>query len=135
MVRGEGRLILGAFRAGGILLVPAAAVAWAVRGSAGALAVVVALGIVVANIAVSGLVLLVAARRAPSNYPFIAMPSYALRMAAVFGAMGAVYTSHAIDAPTFTVTFALGVIAILSYECFLWARTPWLALEFSKELP
>jgi hypothetical protein len=135
MVRGDGRLIAGAFRAGGILCVPAVAIAWTVRGRAGAFAVLVALGIVVANIAVSGLVLLIAARRTPSNYPFIAMPSYALRMAAVFGAMGAAYTSRAIDATTFTVTFAVGVVGILAYECFLWARTPWLALEFSKEQP
>lgn len=132
-MRGEGRLILGAFRAGAVALVPAAGVAWAVRGGAGALAVLVALAIVVANIAASGLVLLVAARRAPNNYPMIAMPSYALRMAGVFIAMGAVFATHAIDHSTFIVTFALGVIGILAYECFLWARTPWLALEFGKE--
>ena len=132
-MRGEGRLILGAFRAGGVALVPGTAVAWAVRGRAGALAVLLALGIVVGNIAVSGLVLMIAARRAPSSYPMIAMPSYALRMAVVFAAMGVAYTSRVIDAPTFTVTFALGLIGILAYECFLWARTPWLALEFGKE--
>jgi len=133
-VRGQGRLITGACRAGAIALLPATALAWVVRGSAGALAVVVALGIVVANIVVSGLVLLVAARRAPGNYPFIAMPSYALRMLAVFAAMAAVHTTRAIDAPTFAVAFALGVVGILAYECVLWARTPWLALEFGKEL-
>ncbi len=132
-MRGDGRLILGAFRAGGIAVVPAAGIAWAVRGTGGAVAALIALALVVANIAVSGLVLLIAARRAPENYPMIALPSYALRMAGVFAVMGAVYTSSSIDQPTFTVTFALGVIGLLAYECFLWARTPWLALEFSKE--
>jgi len=134
-VRGESRLIIGAFRAGGIALVPAVGIAWAVRGGSGALAALVALGIVVANIAVSGLVLLAAAKRSPENFPMIAMPSYALRMVAVFAAMAAAHTTSAIDAPTFTITFAAGVVVILAYECFLWARTPWLALEFGKELP
>lgn len=132
-MRGEGRLILGACRAGGVAVVPVAGLAWAVRGSDGALAAVIALALVVANIVVSGLALLIAARRSPENFPLIAMPSYALRMAGVFGAMGAVYASGSIDAPTFTVTFAIGLIGILAYECFLWARTPWLALEFGKE--
>ena len=124
-MRGEGRLIVGAFRAGGIAAVPATIVAWALRGTDGALAALIALGLVVANIAVSGLVLLSAARRSPENYPMIALPSYALRMAGVFAVMGAVYTGDFADEPTFTVTFALGVIAILTYECVLWARTPW----------
>jgi hypothetical protein len=132
---GENRLIVGALRAGAVALVPAVGIAWAVRGGAGALAAMVALAIVVANISVSGLVLLVAARRAPSNYPMIAMPSYALRMVLVFAAMAASHTTDAIDPGTFTITFALGVVVILAYECFLWARTPWLALEFGKERP
>jgi hypothetical protein len=132
-VRGEGRLISGALRAGAVALVPATAIAWIVRGTGGALAASIALALVVANIAVSGLVLLIAARRAPENYPMIALPSYALRMAGVFAVMGAVYASGSIDQPTFTVTFALGVVGILVYECVLWARTPWLALEFGKE--
>ena len=133
-MRGESRLIVGAFRAGGIALLPAAAVAWMVRGGPGVLAVVVALALVVGNIAASGIVLGLAARRSPSNFPMIAMPSYALRMVAVFAAMAAVHATNAIDGPTFTVTFACGLVAILAYECFLWARTPWLALEFGKEL-
>ena len=134
-VRGENRLIVGALRAGAVALIPCAGVAWAVKGVAGALAALVALAIVVANIAVSGLILLVAARKAPENFPMIAMPSYALRMVAVFAALAAARTTDAIDPGTFTITFALGVVVILAYECFLWARTPWLALEFGKEKP
>ena len=132
-MRGEGRLISGALRAGAVALVPAVPLAWIFRGTAGALAALIALTLVVANIAVSGLALLIAARRAPENYPIIALPSYAFRMAGVFSVMGAVYASGSIDQPTFTVTFALGVVGILVYECVLWARTPWLALEFGKE--
>jgi hypothetical protein len=134
-VRGESRLIAGAFRAGAVALVPAAGIAWVLRGGPGALAVLIALAIVVANIAVSGLVLMIASRRAPENYPMIAMPSYALRMVAVFAAMAAAHATSAIDQGTFAITFALAVVVILAYECFLWARTPWLALEFGKERP
>jgi hypothetical protein len=132
-VRGEGRLISGALRAGAIALVPSIGLAWIVRGTPGALAAMIALSLVVANIAVSGLALLVAARLAPENYPMIALPSYAVRMAGVFAVLGAVYASSSIDQPTFTITFAVGLIGILVYECVLWARTPWLALEFGKE--
>jgi hypothetical protein len=120
-------------RAGAFAALPGTALAFAFRGTPGALAALIALGLVVANVAVSGLVLLVAARRSPENYPMIALPSYALRMGGVFAVMGAVYAGGSIDQPTFTVTFALGLVGILAYECFLWARTPWLALEFAKE--
>jgi hypothetical protein len=132
-VNGDKRLVVGALRAGAIALIPAAGIAWAIRGPSGALAAAAALAIVVANIAVSGLVLLLAARRAPENYPIIAMPSYAIRMVAVITAMGAAYSTQALDRNTFTITFAVGLVGILAYECFLWARTPWLALEFGKE--
>jgi hypothetical protein len=128
-------LIVGALRAGAVVLVPASIAAWMVRGPAGALAALVALGIVVANIAVSGVTLMLAARRAPENYPMIALPSYGVRMFAVFAAMAAAHATDAIDPGTFAITFALGVVVILAYECFLWARTPWLALEFGKERP
>ncbi len=134
-MRGEGRLILGACRAGGVAVVPTAAIAFALRGAAGALGVVAALGLVVANLVVSGIVLFVAARRSPDNYPMIAMPSYALRMIGVFTAMAAVHATSAIDPTVFAVTFAVGLTGILAYECVLWSRTPWLALEFAKERP
>lgn len=134
-MRGEGRLILGACRAGGIAVVPAAVIAYVVRGTPGALAAVVALGIVVGNLVVSGAVLFITARRLPDSYPMIAMPSYGLRMVAVFAAMGAAYSTDAIDPVTFSIVFAAGLAGILAYECVLFARTPWLALEFAKERP
>jgi hypothetical protein len=130
-VRGEGRLILGACRAGGIAVVPAAVIAYVVRGTPGALAAVVAVG----NLVVSGAVLFITARRLPDSYPMIAMPSYGLRMVAVFAAMGAAYSTDAIDPVTFSIVFAAGLAGILAYECVLFARTPWLALEFAKERP
>jgi len=134
-VRGEGRLVWGALRAGGATLVPAVGVAWAFRGREGAAAAAIAVGLVVANLAVSAWILTLAARRSPENYPMIALPSYALRMGCVFAAMAAVHSTSAIDATTFSLTFAVGLVVILAYECLLWARTPWLALEYVKERP
>jgi hypothetical protein len=134
-VRGQGRLIWGAIRAGAIALPPAALTAWALRGPEGVAAVAAALGLVVANIVASGLVLMLAARRAPESYPAIALPSYALRMAAVFVAMGYILSLPGIDEATFAVSFGAGLVWILAYECVVWARTPWLAIEFGKEHP
>jgi hypothetical protein len=125
-VRGQGRLIWGAVRAGAIALPPAALTAWALRGPEGVAAVAAALGLVVANIVASALVLTIAARRAPESYPAVALPSYALRMAAVFVAMGYILSLPGIGA---------GLVWILAYECVVWARTPWLAIEFGKEHP
>jgi hypothetical protein len=89
--------------------------------------------IVVGNLALSGVALMIAAKRSPLNFPTVALPSYALRMMLVFAAMGAAYMSPAIDDTAFTVAFATGLTVILFYECLLWARTPWLAIEFGKE--
>lgn len=113
---------------------PGSVIASAVRGTEGALAVAAALGIVVANLAISGLALMIAPKRAPvGGLSVVALPSYAIRMVGVFVAMGAAYGSPRIDDVTFTVAFTAGLAVILFYECLLWARTPWLAIEFGKE--
>jgi hypothetical protein len=134
-VRGESRLITGALRAGGVAVVPATAVGFLVRGTEGALAVVVALGIVVGNLVLFGLIMMFAARVFPDAAPAFAIPSYAFRMIGGFTAMAAVRSTTAIDPTTFFVAFAAGLVGILAYECFIWARTPWLALDFVKERP
>lgn len=134
-MRGETRLIQGALRAGGVAVVPATAIAFLVRGTEGALAVVLALAIVVGNLVVFGLIMLFAARVFPDSAPAFAIPSYAFRMIGVFTAMAAVRSTNAIDQTTFFVAFAVGLAGILAYECFIWARTPWLALDFVKERP
>jgi hypothetical protein len=38
---------------------------------------------------------------------------------------------ESIDHPTFAVTFGAGVVALLAFECRLFAKTPWLAHAFS----
>lgn len=134
-MRGESRLISGALRAGGVAVVPATAIAFLVRGTEGALAVIAALAIVVGNLVAFGLIMMLAARVFPDAAPAFAIPSYAFRMIGVFLAMAAVHSTSAIDPPTFFVTFAVGLAGILAYECVIWARTPWLALDFVKEQP
>lgn len=133
-MKAEGRLVWGALRAGALLLVPGTLIGFALRGPGGALAVVAALAIVVGNLAASGFALMLATKRRPvGGLSVVALPSYAIRMVAVFVAMGAAYANTHIDHPTFTVAFTGGVVAMLVYECVLWARTPWLAIEFGKE--
>ncbi|MGH2784997.1 MAG: hypothetical protein ACRDJ1_07030 [Actinomycetota bacterium] len=133
-MKAEGRLVWGAVRAGASLVVPGSVAAFAVRGTDGALAVIAALAIVVGNFAISGLALMIASRRSPvGGLSIVALPSYAIRMVGVFVAMGAAYASPRIDEMTFTIAFTAGIAGILIYECLLWARTPWLAIEFGKE--
>ena len=135
-MKAEGRLVWGALRAGASLVVPGSAIGYLARGVEGAVAVAAALAIVVGNLAASGLVLMLASKgSAVGGLAVTALPSYAIRMVAVFAAMGAAYASSHIDEMTFTISFAAGLVAILVYECLLWARTPWLALEFGKERP
>ena len=116
-------------------MLPATGIAFAVRGSEGALAVLAALGIVVGNLVLFGLIMLLAVRVFPDSAPAWALPSYAFRMLGVFAAMAAVHSSDAVDPTVFSVTFAVSLAGILAYECLIWARTPWLALDFVKEQP
>ena len=116
----------------GLATVPVAGgVALLARGGSGALGAVVALGLILANFAVAGLALAWAARRTAVLFPAVAMPSYVLRMIGLLVAMKYLKGAAFIDHPTFAVTFGVGVVALLAFECRLYARTPWLALAFS----
>jgi hypothetical protein len=112
-------------------------VAGLVRGVEGIVAAVAALGLVLANFAVSGAALAYAAKRNKILFPAIAMPSYAFRMLAMLMAMKAFREIDMIDVPAFAITFSVGVVALLAYECWIYTKTPWLALTFSptKETP
>lgn len=129
---GEGLLVWGALRAGGIVLVPASALAWVLRGPSGALAAASALALVLANLAVAGAVLVLAARRSPTLFPAVAIPSYVFRMAGMFAAMSALLDRPLIDPSSFAVTFGAGVAGLLAYEWMIWARTPWIALSLKE---
>ncbi len=129
---GEGRMVRNGVLAG-IAAVPVAALAaFATRGPDGAAGAAIALGLVLANFAVSG-ALLVWTKRNPILFPTLGLPSYAFRMLGVLMAMKALKETTFIDHPTFAVTFGAGVVALLAYECLLYARTPWLALSFTPK--
>ncbi|MCA1833508.1 MAG: hypothetical protein ABR548_13935 [Actinomycetota bacterium] len=134
---GEGRMVRGGTLATIVVLPLAALLALVFRGTPGALAAAIAIALVLANFAVAGLALVWVARRAPVMFPAVAMPSYAVRMIGVFLAMKFLRGTDAIDHPTFAVTFGAGIVALLAYECWLYTKTPWLALTFSpkKETP
>jgi hypothetical protein len=133
-VRGETRLIWGAVRAGVSLAPPGALLGWGLRGPRGAVAVAAALALIVTNLVISGLALVLASRIWPLNFPAVALPSFAIRMAGVFAGMAMVHGSGLADPMVFTTAFAAGLVLVLVYELRLWARTPWLALEYTKEI-
>jgi hypothetical protein len=128
---GEGRMVRGGLLAGALALPIMAGLATALRGSHGGLAAITALALVLANFAVAGYTLVFAARRSKTMFPAVALPSYAFRMLGVLMAMKYLHDVPAIDRPTFAITFGVGVAALLAYECWLYAKTPWLALTFS----
>ena len=128
---GEGSMVRGGLLAGALALPVVAGIATLIRGAPGGLAAVAAVALVLANFAVAGYVLAYAARRSKTMFPAVAMPSYALRMFGVLMAMKYLHDVAAIDRPTFAITFGLGVVALLAYECRLYVKTPWLALTFS----
>ena len=53
-------------------------------------------------------------------------------MGAMLAAFNFLHGVDVIDHAAFALTFGLGVVALLAYECRLYARTPWLALTFSS---
>ena len=133
------RMVRAGMIAGAATVPVAAGIAFAVRGSAGALAATFAIGLVLANFAISGAALAWAAKKNKVFFPGIAMPSYAVRMIGLFFAINALRATSAIDHPTFALTFGLSVCALLAFEMRIYSKTPWLALAFSpsptKETP
>jgi hypothetical protein len=106
-VSGEGRMVRGGLLAGALALPVVAGLATAIRGTAGGLAAVAAISLVLANFAVAGYALAYAARRSKTMFPAIAMPSYALRMFGVLMAMKYLHDVSTVDRPTFAITFGV----------------------------
>jgi 4-hydroxybenzoate polyprenyltransferase len=61
----------------------------------------------------------------------ISLPSFALRMIAIFTAMAFLKNRSFIDQPTFALVFGLAVTAVIVLEARGWKRTPWLALTLT----
>jgi hypothetical protein len=128
---GEARMIRGGMIAGLAVTPLVCGAAFLVRGSTGALGALIAVGLLLGNFAVAGVILILAARRSSIMFPAVAMPSYVLRILGLLVAANVLRHTSVIDHPTFAVTFGMGIVALLAYECRLYAKTPWLALTFS----
>lgn len=134
---GEMRLVRGALRWGALVAVPVAGISWLVRGSEGAYAALIALGIVLANALAAAGASALAAKVSRTAPMMISIPSFAVRMGAIFAGLAILKQVSFIDHPTFALTFGLGVFAIIALESMNWKRTPWVALTFNpvKEQP
>ena len=127
---GELRMVRGAFVVVATATPPAAAVAWIVRGPNGAISVLLAVAIVLANAIVSAAVLAFAVKKSALMGPSLQMPSYAFRMAGIVFTLAKLRDASFVDAPTFAVCFAAAVVATLAVEARVYKRTPWIALTF-----
>jgi hypothetical protein len=123
-------MVTGALLSGGAALPVVTGIAYVVRGGDGAAAAAIALAIVLANFALSGVISVLAGRRQPILSAFVGLPSYAIRMPLVLTTLVALDDRAFIDEPTFAAVFGAGVAGILAYEWSAWKRTPWLALTF-----
>lgn len=129
---GEVRLVRGALRCGAIALVPVSGIAFLARGGGGAIAAAIALGIVLANAGLAAGISAAAAKIGPTGPAMVAMPSFMLRMAAVFASLTALRHRSFVDAPTFALIFGFGVLAVIVIEAVQWKRTPWIALTYQE---
>ena len=127
------RMAKGALMWGAAAAMPAAGIAYVVRGRNGALSTLIALGIVLANAAAAAIVSAFAGKRSALGAAAISMPSFAVRMAAILAALGMLKNASFVDEPTFALTFGLAVTAVLHMEAKAWKRTPWVAMTFDKK--
>lgn len=126
-------MVRGALAWGALAALPAAGVAYAVRGNGGFLSVLIAVGLVLSNAGIAALVSALAGRWGATAAGFAALPSFAARMAGVFAALVALRGASFVDEPTFALAFGLAVTAVLVWESMRWKRTPWLALTIKEK--
>lgn len=127
---GEGLIVRGALAWGALAVVPAAGVAYALRGEAGAASVALAAGIVLANAALAAGLSVLAGRISTTTAAMISLPSFAFRMMLVFGALAWLRGQSFIDRPAFALSFGTAVMVVVALEARGWKRTPWLATTF-----
>ncbi|HVL90738.1 MAG TPA: hypothetical protein VM841_10945, partial [Actinomycetota bacterium] len=127
---GELRMVRSALLVVSAATPPTAAIAWLLRGPEGAISVLLAVAIVLANAFVSAAVLAFAVKRSPLMGPSLQMPSYAFRMAGIVFVLAKLRNASFVDVPTFAICFAVAVVATLAVEARVYKRTPWVALTF-----
>src|SRR2546426_1119310 len=83
-----------------------------------------ALGIVLASTGLAALASALATRAHGFAAGFIALPSFGIRMAAILLTLSALSDAQFIDKPTFAISFAAAVTAVLVLEARGFKRTP-----------
>lgn len=130
---GEVRLVIAALKWGLIAAAPISGVAYLARGMEGSTSALIALGIVLANAGIAAGLSGLAGRAGATMPAMISIPSFGMRMLAVFGAMAWLKGRSFIDQPTFALTFGFAVFAVIVLESLQWKRTPWIALTLKEK--
>lgn len=130
---GELRMVRGALIVVSAAAVPVAALMLLLRGPEGAISVLIAVAIVLANALISAAVLAFAVKRSPLMGPSLQLPSYTFRMAGILFLLAKLRNASFVDAPTFAICFGLAVVATLAIEARIYKRTPWVALTFMDQ--
>jgi hypothetical protein len=113
--------------------IPAASIAFLVRGSHGAVSALIAIAIVLANAAIAAGLSAAAGRISFAAAGLVSFPSFLLRLVAITVAFNVLGRYPMIDTSTLVVTFGIALVAVLALEARAWKRTPWLALTFKEE--
>jgi hypothetical protein len=130
---GELRLVRDVLVWGTLAMLVAAGLLFGVRGGPGALSVILAGGLVIANALVSALISTAAGRLSPTGAMMISLPSFAVRLSLIAGAMTFLKGRSFIDEPVFAAAFAVTILAVIVFEARAFKRTPWLVLTFDTE--
>lgn len=130
---GEMLLVRRALVWGGIAACAGAALAFAIRGVDGAASVAIGAGLVLGNTFIAAGLAWAAGRMSKWAGALVALPSFALRMGLLFGALQALKGRSFIDEPSFVAAFALAITATIVLEARTWKRTPWIALTLKGD--
>jgi ATP synthase protein I len=132
-VSGESRVAGNALLWGALAAVPGVGLAAALRGGDGAISAAVGIALVLANVALSAIFSVAAGKLTAAGPALVAMPSFTVRMAAIFFGLAALRNRSFIDEPVLAVTFVAALTLVLWREALTFKRTPWLALTFGPK--
>lgn len=128
---GEAQIARAALVWSAVLALPSIGVAYLAYGAKASTSVALAFGIILGNLAVSGLFAAVAARIGGMAPIAMSLPSLAIRLLMSAGILAAVKGQPFIDEPVFVASFCLALTVVLALQSRAWKRTPWLFLAFS----
>ena len=132
-ISGEYRMVRDALKLGLIALPFGAIIGFFVKDVRGAASVVVALVLVLLNIAVSAWIVTFAGRKNPLMAAGVALPSYVTRMAMMTFGMWLLLKAPFVDKGTFLASICVAVAGTLAMEARTYKRTPWAALTLMHD--